>query len=136
MTYIPVALRELVIQWAGDRCEYCLYPQDLSFLSFEVEHIIAEKHGCETIAENLVLACPYCNRFKGSDIGSLDPTTGNLTLFYNPRTQEWSEHFQLNDAQIAPITPEGRVIVQILQLNHPDRIEERRHLIHAGRYPG
>jgi hypothetical protein len=101
-----------------------------------VEHIIAEKHGGETVAENLALACPYCNRFKGSDIGSLDPATGILTLFYNPRTQEWSEHFQLNEVQIVPITPEGRVTVQILQLNHPGRVEERQHLIHAGRYPG
>ena len=41
-TYIPTALRQIVQERAGGRCEYCLYPQDVSFLAFEVEHIIAE----------------------------------------------------------------------------------------------
>ncbi len=33
---------------------------------------------------NLALACPYCNRYKGTDLGSLDPETGQLTPFFNP----------------------------------------------------
>jgi 5-methylcytosine-specific restriction endonuclease McrA len=43
--HIPPALRQAVFQRAEGRCEYCLYPQEASFLAFEVEHIIAEKHG-------------------------------------------------------------------------------------------
>jgi hypothetical protein len=134
-TYIPTALRQFVQERAGGRCEYCLYPQDVSFLAFEVEHIIAEKHGGATTADNLALACPYCNRFKGTDLGSLDPETGQLTPFFNPRTQRWADHFRLDGARIAPLTPEGRVTVAILQLNHPDRIMERQRLIQAGKYP-
>jgi hypothetical protein len=135
MTYIPVGIRQLVIQQAGERCEYCLYPQEMSFLAFEVEHIIAEKHGGATVADNLALACPYCNRLKGSDLGSLDPETDQLTPFFNPRTQQWDEHFQLDGAHIVPLTPEGRVTVLILQFNRPDCLQERQHLIEVGKYP-
>lgn len=133
--YLPTELRRIVHERAGERCEYCLYPQKASFLAFEVEHIIAEKHGGATTADNLALACPYCNRFKGTDLGSLDPETGQLTPFFNPRTQEWSDHFRLDGMQITPLTPEGRVTVDILQFNHPDRIVERQRLILVGKYP-
>ena len=133
--YIPTALRQLVKERAGGRCEYCLYPQDASFLAFEVEHMVAEKHGGATTEDNLALACPYCNRYKGSDLGSLDPETGQLTPFFNPRAQQWDDHFRLDGARIVPLTPEGRVTVAILRLNHPDRILERQRLIRAGKYP-
>jgi len=134
-TYIPTALWQIVQERAGGQCEYCLYPQDVSFLAFEVEHIIAKKHGGVTTADNLALACPYCNRFRGTDLGSLDPETGQLTPFFNPRTQRWADHFRLDGARIVPLTPEGRGTVAILQLNHPDRIVERQRLIQAGKYP-
>ena len=127
-------LRQEVTERADRRCEYCLFPQVSSFLPFEIEHIIAEKHGGETTAENLALACPYCNRYKGTDLGSLDSESGKLTPFFNPRTQNWREHFQLDGSQIAPLTPEGRVTVAILQFNHPDRIAERERLIAADRF--
>jgi hypothetical protein len=133
-TYVPAALRQMVFERAAGRCEYCLYPQEMSFLAFEVEHIVAEKHGGPTTPDNLALACPYCNRFKGTDLGSLDPETGQLMPFFNPRTQRWTEHFELDGAQIMPLTPQGRVTVAILQLNHPDRIQERQRLIETGRY--
>jgi len=134
-TFVPTALRQLVIERAAGRCEYCRYPQEMAFLAFEVEHIVAEKHGGPTTADNLALACPYCNRFKGTDLGSLDPETGQLTPFYHPRTQQWAEHFRLDGAQILPLTPAGRVTVTILRLNHRDRIQERLRLIEADEYP-
>lgn len=133
--YVSTALRQAVRERAGGRCEYCLYPEEMSFLAFEVEHIVAEKHRGTTTADNLALACPYCNRFKGIDLGSLDPETGQLTPFFNPRAQRWAEHFRLDGARIVPLTPEGRVTVAILQLDHPDRILERQRLIQAGKYP-
>ena len=132
-TYIPTALRQIVQERAGGRCEYCLYPQDVSFLAFEVEHIVAEKHGGATTADNLALACPYCNRFKGTDLGSIDPETGQLTSFFNPRTQRWVDHFRLDGALIVPLPPEGRVTVAILQLNNPHRIVARQSLTQAGK---
>lgn len=94
-------------------------------LAFEMEHIVAEKHGGITSADNLALACPYCNRYKGSDLGSLDPETGILTPFFNPRTQRWEDHFAVDGPRIIPLTPAGRVTILILQMNHPDRLRER-----------
>src|SRR5437899_1311035 len=57
----PAVNRELVRKvWkrAGDRCEYCLIPQSAFPLPFQIDHILAEKHGGETIEDNLALACP------------------------------------------------------------------------------
>jgi len=75
MSYVSVPLRQLVTQRPEEQCEYCRYPQVASFFTFEIEHIIAEKHDGITEAENLALACPCCNRFKGTDLGSIDPET-------------------------------------------------------------
>jgi glutaredoxin len=134
MSYISPALRQLVTERANGRCEYCHFPQEAALLAFEMEHIIAEKHGGASEAQNLALACPYCNRAKGTDLGSVDPQTGSLTPFYNPRTQDWQAHFQLEGAEIIPLTAEGRVTVVILQLNDPARIAERQRLINIGLY--
>jgi len=132
---VPAALRRRVIERAADRCEYCRFPQDASFLAFEVEHIVAEKHGGATTADNLALACPFCNRHKGTDLGSLDPETGRLTPLFNPRSQSWDEHFELDGPLITPRTAVGRATVAILRLNHTDRLLERGSLIRTGRFP-
>ena len=135
MSYIPSALRRLVVDRAEGRCEYCLYPEDAALYAFQIEHIVSEKHGGKTEAKNLALACPYCNRAKGADIASIDPKTGELTALYNPRTQSWPEHFVLKGARISPCSAHGRVTIRILQMNHADRLRERKILIEAGKYP-
>lgn len=134
-SYVSAALRRDVTERASGRCEYCRFPGDVSLLRFEIEHIIAEKHDGLTSPENLALSCPFCNRAKGSDLGSIDPETGQLTPFFNPRAQNWSDHFQLDGPLIKPLTAVGRVTALILQLNHPDRLVEREQFIRAGRYP-
>jgi hypothetical protein len=50
-----------VVQRAKRRCEYCQLAQICSNLSFEIDHIIARKHGGRTVASNLALSCFYCN---------------------------------------------------------------------------
>ena len=86
-------MRREVTERARGRCEYCRFPSDASWLTFEVEHIIAEKHGGASSFENLALACPFCNRAKGSDLASIDTETGQLTPFFNQRTERWDDHF-------------------------------------------
>ncbi|MDY6938415.1 MAG: HNH endonuclease signature motif containing protein [Cyanobacteriota bacterium] len=135
MSYVSATLRRLVTQRAAQQCEYCRFPQAASLFAFEMEHIIAEKHDGITEAENLALSCPCCNRFKGTDLGSIDPQTQQLTPFFNPRLQNWSDHFELEVATIVPLTPEGRVTAKILQFNLPERILEREQLIAVGQYP-
>jgi hypothetical protein len=137
MMYIPAELRRLVIARAGNCCEYCRLSQDDSPFTFHYEHVVAEKHGGETTAENLCLSCPECNTYKGSDIASFDRETETpiLTLLFNPRTQLWDEHFRLNGALIKPLTPEGRVTVSLLRMNRPEASAERQIFIQLGSYP-
>lgn len=131
-TYIPVATIEQVRERAKNCCEYCLMPEIATFASHEVDHIIAKKHGGLTQAENLALSCTLCNKYKGSDLTSIDPETGDIVPLYHPRQDSWPEHFYLKDAKINPLTAKGRVTVRLLQLNRPERLQERQLLIEAG----
>jgi 5-methylcytosine-specific restriction endonuclease McrA len=136
-TYIPPALRRLVYERASRSCEYCLIPETAVFAVHEIDHIIAQKHGGPTDADNLALSCTLCNKHKGSDLASLDPETGLIVPLYHPRRDHWTDHFQVHVGQVVPLTPTGRVTVRLLQLNHPDRVEERTLLIAAklSRFP-
>jgi len=127
-TRILASLRREVRERAGERCEYCLLAESQAFFPHEPDHLIAVKHGGRTISANLALACFDCNRFKGSDIGSIDPVTGELVALFNPRAQRWSEHFLLNGGQIIPLTAVGRVTERLLRLNLPTRVEIRERL--------
>ena len=75
-TYIPSGLRQEVYDRAGGCCEYCLIPETAVLVSHEVDHIIAQKHGGLTESENLALSCTVCNKYKGTDLASLDPEMG------------------------------------------------------------
>jgi hypothetical protein len=129
VTYIPATLRRLVEERANHRCEYCLLPVGVAFFPHEVDHVIAEKHGGATNADNLAFACWRCNRYKGSDLGSFDPQTGTFSFLFNPRTQIWVEHFMLEHLMLMGLTPEGRTTVSLLQLNSDERIAERQRLL-------
>lgn len=134
MGSLSVELRRLIGERAGDRCEYCLVPQSVTLHKHEPDHVVPRQHGGETTSENLALACFRCNRFKGPNLGSLDPDTGQLVGFFHPRRHHWDEHFRLEAAIIEPLTAEARVTVAILRLNDADRVAERRVLIAAGLY--
>lgn len=125
MAYVSDALRRIVIERASLACEYCLLPSSLSFYPHEVDHVIALKHQGQTNAENLAYACWRCNRFKGSDLGSFDPQTGDFSFLFNPRKQVWPEHFTPSQGEIVGRSPEGRTTALLLKLNAKDRIQER-----------
>jgi hypothetical protein len=132
---IPAELRRLVIERASGHCEYCLIHQDVSIYSHEVDHIIALKHGGQTRADNLALSCLSCNRYKGSDLATIDPINDEIVPLFNPRRQVWDEHFLLNDARIEGITQIGQATSRLLKLNAPNRLLERQVLINQRRYP-
>lgn len=135
MTYIPEQLRRLVEERAVNRCEYCRMHIEDSYPTHEVDHIYAEKHGGETSESNLCLSCYDCNRFKGSDLCSLDPLTGDIVALFHLRRDQWAAHFQLTDGEIQPISSNGRVTVKLLRLNEGHRINTRFRLTKLGRYP-
>jgi hypothetical protein len=130
--YVPVPLRRLVRARAAECCEYCLIPERLTLATHWVDHIVAEKHGGLTEEGNLALSCVLCSQRKGSDLTSIDPQTGQITPLFHPRRDRWADHFRLVGARIEALTPTGRVTVRLLQLNHPDRIEERDLMLRLG----
>lgn len=132
---ISTALRQVIFDRAEGRCEYCLLAQTVVAHKHEPDHIIPKQHEGQTTAANLALACARCNRYKGYNVGSFDPESGQLVPFFHPRRQIWSEHFYLDGAIIQPLTPEGRVTAKMLHFNDAERIEERQKLIEVGLYP-
>ena len=100
-------------------------PEQFSLTTYAIDHIIAEKHGGQTDADNLAFSCLVCNQYKGSDIASLDPDTNKISALYNPRTDRRTERFSLHRANFLPLTAKGRVTVNLLKLNWLERIEER-----------
>lgn len=132
MTYISVALRRLISERAKHRCEYCLLPEEFSSLPHEPDHIIPRKHGGTTTEDNLALACFWCNRLKGSDLAGFDPHTTQATPLFNPRQHDWEVHFQLDEARINPLTPEGRATTVLLKFNRSDRLAARQLVFEGG----
>jgi hypothetical protein len=135
MTRVLGALREQVMSRAGGRCEYCRLNERYTIKRHETDHIYAEKHGGDTLVDNLCLSCLDCNRTKGSDLCSLDPQTGEIAALFHPRRVEWAAHFQMNGAVIEGITSQGRTTVRALRMNDLQRVEERTMLMESGLYP-
>jgi hypothetical protein len=135
-TYIGAELRRQVIARAEGLCEYCLIHEADTFFGCQVDHIISEKHGGATEAQNLAYACLFCNRHKGSDVGSV-LLDGSFSRFFNPRTDRWTEHFALgaDGITIEPRTEIGAVTARILGFNAEERLLEREALRAVGRYP-
>ena len=132
-SYISAEVRAFVRERARQCCEYCLVHEDDVYFGCQVDHIISEKHGGKTETNNLAYACIFCNRYKGSDLGSLAGET--LVRFFNPRSDNWSEHFYLEVVYIHFRTAIGEVTERIFKFNHEDRLSERQELINLKKYP-
>lgn len=132
---VSPALRTAVEERASACCEYCRVPDLRAFFPHEPDHIIAGQHGGEAALENLARSCMQCNRAKGTNLASVDPLTGQPVFLFHPRREAWSEHFQLEEARIAGLTPAGRATARLLNFNDPERVEFRAILLQAGRYP-
>lgn len=128
-------LRGVVQERAAGRCEYCLLHEEDSLLPHEPDHIVACKHGGKTIPGNLAWTCFFCNRFKGTDLSSIDLETGRIVRLFHPRRDTWGRHFRLIHGFIKPTSAVGRVTEYLLQLNRSNLLEIRKELIAAGLYP-
>src|SRR5947209_8120925 len=125
-------LEEEVWRRAGGICEYCHMPHEYDDARFEIEHIIARKHGGRTVLSNLALACFYDNSYKGPNIAGLDPVTGALVGLFHPRRHKWSRHFRWDGPFLRGRTAIGRATVPVLEMNHPKRVALRAALMDEG----
>ena len=84
VTYVSADLRRQLVARASGMCEYCLMAEEDTFYGCEVDHVISEKHGGPTEAENLAYACVFCNRAKGTDVGSVVPGGERVRALLQP----------------------------------------------------
>ena len=135
MPYISKNTRKLVVTRAGNRCEYCRVLAYLVGFNYHIEHIIGIQHGGTNSLLNLAYACAYCNWKKGPNISTILYLGGELVPLFNPRTQNWFEHFEVYRGEIVPLTTIGEATVKLLDLNQPARIDARFEMMLAGFYP-
>ena len=99
---------------------------------FHVEHTIAKQHGGGDDLNLLCLACDRCNAYKGPNLSSVDPASGDIVPLFNPRQDVWKNHFLLRGGEIVGLTPTGRATVRLLNMNARRRVQLREEWLDEG----
>ena len=135
--YVSIILREQVAAQARYRCGYCLSAEAIIGAPLEIDHLLPRSLGGLTVEDNLWLACSLCNDHKFNRIAFRDPNSGEVVRLFDPRRQNWAEHFRWTAAgdQIVGLTPTGRATVIALNLNRPTLVAARRAWVIAGWHP-
>lgn len=122
---IPKSLYETVRQHAQFRCEYCHYPELLSSAPLLIDHIQPQSLGGSDELDNLALACRRCNERRYNFTTGIDPESEAEFPLFNPRQQQWSDHFiwSADALQIIGKTLSGRATCNRLDLNDERREE-------------
>lgn len=128
-------LERLVWRRAQRTCEYCQMPQEYDELPFQIDHILARKHGGLTTTQNLALACFPCNNHKGPNIAGRDLLTERIVRLFHPRRHRWPQHFQWDGPFLEGRTPIGRATIAVLEINLPHRVNLRKALIEESVFP-
>src|SRR5688572_5329107 len=129
---MEAALRQLVVARACGRCEYCHFPETYAFLPFQVDHVIAQKHGGPTLESNLAWACYYCNSYKGPNLSGWLVEIDEVIRLFHPRKDSWRDHFAWHGALLLPKTNIGQVTIDVLEMNHPDVVVLRDWMLELG----
>jgi len=129
MARIPQTLRQAVMAAAQGRCAYCLSPEQMMGVTFEIDHVIPRSAGGDTQLGNLCLSCPTCNRHKAKRLSARDPLSGRAVPLFHPNQDLWSHHFawSADGGHIIGQTPTGRATVEALHFNRPAMILLRRY---------
>ncbi|MGH7966294.1 MAG: HNH endonuclease [Candidatus Binatia bacterium] len=134
---IPRAVRRLVRDRAGNRCEYCQHPASHACSPYACEHVLPSARGAGNTPAELAWACPACNSHKYTKTDACDSQTGRVVPLFNPRRQRWSRHFAWSEDFLLIVgrTATGRVTVETLHLNRPELLNLRRALRAIGEHP-
>jgi len=137
MSRTPKALRALVAADAMGRCGYCQTQEKYIGSELEIDHLRPRSAGGPTERKNLWLACSLCNDTRNKRISGTDPETGDQARLFNPRFDNWHEHFFWTDngTVVFGITPIGRATVATLKLNDGRRVDTRREWVRVGWHP-
>ena len=129
--------KEILEEIAGGRCEYCKSLAKYATESFCIDHILPKSKGVADDLTNLAFSCIGCNSRKYNKTSAIDPVTGEEVTLFNPRTDNWNQHFVwANDSfRIIGISPIGRATIEALKLNRNGLLNLRRLLKTAGEHP-
>ncbi len=135
--YIAVKIRRKVIQYSGGRCEYCRCMEKYAIHTFNIDHINPLSKGGLDVLLNLAYSCGGCNRFKTIKTTATDPETQQKVRLFNPRTDDWNEHFKWSDdtLQMIGLTTIGRATIDCLKLNREGVVNIRRLTVMSGEHP-
>jgi len=100
--------------------------QALQGATFHVEHIKPRSRGGASHLDNLAWACPGCNLRKSDRTEAPDPETGQSVSLFDPRNNDWGEHFRWDGYRVVGHTAVGRATIEALDLNHPRRVRIRK----------
>lgn len=130
-------LKNIVRLRAKNCCEYCLSQEQFATHRFSIEHIFPVSKGGKTTLENLALACQGCNNYKYNKTDKYEELSGQIVTLFNPRKDNWEDHFQWNNNYdlIIGITAKGRVSVKVLRLNRDGLVNLRQILYPIGKHP-
>jgi hypothetical protein len=134
---IPPTLRSSVADHFQHRCCYCLTPERIVGAELTIDHIVPQALGGASTEDNLCLACWRCNLLKRDRVAAIDPATGLTVRLFNPRLQNWFDHFAWHEdgLVIVGLTPTGRATVTALRLNRAVLVDARRLWNEAGWHP-
>ena len=135
MSTVSAALARHVVARAADCCEYCGLAQAGQEATFHVDHILPLSAGGPTEIGNLALACVSCSLRKGARQVAPDPATGQDVPLFNPRQQNWTDHFRWQGVEVTALTPTGRATVAALEMNRPLILAIRKEETLRGRHP-
>ncbi|MEI6064085.1 MAG: HNH endonuclease [Pseudanabaena sp. ELA748] len=135
--YISQNLRSQIESIDRKRCCYCLTTEANSGMPMTINHIQPTSKGGLNTLENLCLACRTCNEYKSGTTEAIAPLTSQRSSLFNPRQQNWKEHFQWsNDAShIEGLTAIGRATVITLRMNNPAIVATRKRWFSIGWHP-
>ncbi|MGD2184423.1 HNH endonuclease [Lusitaniella coriacea] len=135
--YLSESLRAQIADADRRRCCYCLTTEANSGIPMTHDHILPRSKDGETTFENVCLACRTCNEFKSDLTEAVDPLSGETMPLFNPRTQQWSEHFgwNLDSTRIEGLTAIGRATIVALRMNNPVIVAARRRWAISGWHP-
>jgi hypothetical protein len=87
-----------------------------------VDNIIPRAAGGSDDPDNLAAACMPCNRSKWDATDGIDRRSGQWVPFFNPRRQDWAEHFRWDRSyqKVIGRTAIGRVTAARLRLNRAE----------------
>ncbi|MEP6989016.1 MAG: HNH endonuclease signature motif containing protein [Chloroflexota bacterium] len=124
----------LVHERAKYCCEYCQTCQSIIGQAMHVEHIDPDAGDDPA---NLCLSCPSCNLSKSIATTASDPQSGSSVSLFNPRQQQWAEHFLWIDGglRLEGLTPIGRATIIRLKMNLDRVVNARSYWIKAGNHP-